>query len=87
MLINGSFEQGLSPWAWTTGTPTSDTTHIKYGTQSLHTVGVKGGQSVNLLAGHTYLAQCWVMCDGNIMGASGAAPQGAGIYFLLRLVL
>lgn len=77
MLINGSFEQGLTGWTLGGGAAAVDTTVSKYGTQSLKGIAADYSQDVNLLAGHTYLYQGWVMTDGATVGGTS---QGSAIY-------
>lgn len=77
LLVNGSFEQGISGWAVGSGAATVDTSISKYGTTSLKLLNSNTQQNVNLLAGHTYLAQAWVKTDGSVVGTG---DQGAGLW-------
>lgn len=80
MLMNGSFELGLTGWGATAGSPAIDTAQAKYGKQSLKLHGSSIIQSVlvSLKENHVYTIQGWVKTDGSVVGNSSL---GAGIYF------
>jgi hypothetical protein len=77
MLTNSNFASGLTGWTTGLGTATIDTAQHKVGSQSCRFQDTIIAQTVNLLAGHTYLFQTWIMCDGSTL-ASGSL--GAGLY-------
>jgi hypothetical protein len=77
MLTNSNFQSGLTGWLASAGTATIDTAQHQVASQSARFEGTELAQGINLIAGHTYLLQAWVMTDGNVL-VNGA--KGAGIY-------
>lgn len=75
MLLNGSFELGMTGWSTTTAV--IDSTVSKLGSQSLKSHGGGASQTamITLYAGHTYTVSGWVKTDGAVKanGALGAS--------------
>jgi hypothetical protein len=88
MLLNGSFEQGLTGWTAGVGTVAIDTTQSKYGTRSVsvHGGGLDQTAFISLIAGHTYVAQAWVKTNGSVVG-NGALGSTVGLTDPSRYVI
>ncbi len=79
MLTNPNFVNGLTGWNAinVVESPTIDTSEHHLGTQSARLHGGTLNQLINLVAGHTYLFQGWLMTDGSVIGGG---TYGAGLY-------
>jgi hypothetical protein len=79
LLTNGNFESGLTGWSQPASVSLETGVGVSYaGTQCAKMAANSSVwqcvQSVGVLAGHTYILQGWVKCDG-------AMPQGLGLFF------
>ena len=76
LIANPNFEDQFTGWTLSTsGSQAIDTSTFYAGTQSCSTVYTGVGQYVSLIAGHTYIGQCWVKTAGSVVagGSIGAA--------------
>lgn len=79
LLINGSFEVGMSGWTLgrNSATPVDPNQHHS-GSASARLRGSVISQTVALTVGHTYLLQAWIKTDGSVVG-NGAIGAGFSI--------